>query len=155
MVSVDTRWFTPIAHEYIYGTTRNDPDSAMVELWIRPCPQSNTIHHDKFKRFKLVVALSWRLPNHHNSSRITTKLLNNSRWCITTALRRIMPVHHDLINRWIVALLWPKSWMCNWGFTISNIGWKCSQQRVKTMCWRTAVQTDGHSNTIFWMEGIT
>ena len=62
-------------HEYYHGTTRNDPDPATVELRFRPLPQSNTIHPDEFKRFKLVVALSWRLPNHQESSRITTVLL--------------------------------------------------------------------------------
>ena len=62
-------------HEYYHGTTRNDPDPATVELRFRPRPQSNTIHPDEFKRFKLVVALSWRLPNHQESSRITTVLL--------------------------------------------------------------------------------
>ena len=51
-------------HEYYHGATRNDPDLATVELRFRPRPQSNTIHPDEFKRFKLVVALSWRLPNH-------------------------------------------------------------------------------------------
>ena len=62
-------------HEYYHGTTRNDPDPATVELRFRPRPQSNTIHTDEFKRFKLVVALSWRLPNHQESSGITTVLL--------------------------------------------------------------------------------
>ena len=62
-------------HEYDHDTTRNDPDPATVELRLRPRPQSNTIHPDEFKRFKLVVALSWRFPNHQDSSRITTVLL--------------------------------------------------------------------------------
>ena len=62
-------------HEYYHDATRNDPDPATVELRFRPRPQSNTIHPDEFKRFKLVVALSWRLPNHQESSRITTMLL--------------------------------------------------------------------------------
>ena len=64
-------------HEYYmyHGATRNDPDPATVELRFRPRPQSNTIHPDEFKRFKLVVALSWRLPNHQESSRMTTVLL--------------------------------------------------------------------------------
>ena len=59
-------------HEYYHGATRNDPDPATVELRFRPRPQSNTIHPDEFKRFKLVVALSWRLPitNHHGTTRI-------------------------------------------------------------------------------------
>ena len=61
-------------HEYYHGATRNDPDPATVELRFRPRPQSNTIHPDEFKRFKLVVALSWRLPNHQESSRTTTDL---------------------------------------------------------------------------------
>ena len=51
--------FTPNAHEYTYGTIRSDPDFATVELQFRPRPQSNMIHHNKFKWFKLVVALSW------------------------------------------------------------------------------------------------
>ena len=43
-------------HEYTYGTNRNDPDSAKVELRFRPHPQSTRIHPDKFKRFKIAVA---------------------------------------------------------------------------------------------------
>ena len=81
---------TPIKHgtpknddEYYHGASRNDPNPATVELRPRPHPQSNTIHPDKFKWFKLVVALSLRFRNHHNSSRITTVLL------------RLTPVHHD------------------------------------------------------------
>ena len=71
-VSVIT-WFTTNDHKYYHDATRNNP--ATVELRFRPSPQSNTIHPDEFKRFKLVVALSWRLPNHQESSRITTVLL--------------------------------------------------------------------------------
>ena len=79
-------------HEYYHDTTRNDPDPATVELRFRPRPQSNTIHTDEFKRFKLVVALSWRFSNHQDSSRITTVLLGlaplrcyyDSCRCITT-----------------------------------------------------------------------
>ena len=55
----------------------------MCNWGFRPRPQSNTIHPDEFKQFKLVVALSSRLPNHQDSSRITTVLL------------RFKPVHHD------------------------------------------------------------
>ena len=63
--------------------TRNDPDPTTVELRSRPRLQSNTIHPDKFKRFKLVTALSSRFPNHYYSSRIITVLL------------RLRLVHHD------------------------------------------------------------
>ena len=62
-------------HEYTYGATRNEPDSATVELRFRSRTQSTTIRPECFKRFKIVVALSWRFPNHHDSSRITTVLL--------------------------------------------------------------------------------
>ena len=50
---------------------------------IYPSPHSNTINPDKFKQFKLVVALSSSFPNQHDSSRIITVLL------------QFMPVHHD------------------------------------------------------------
>ena len=74
IVTVITRFATNV-HEYFHDTTRNDPDPATVELRLRPRPRSNTIQHDEFKRFKLVVALSWRFPNHQDSSRITMVLL--------------------------------------------------------------------------------
>ena len=79
----------------------NDPDPATVELRLRPRPQSNTIHPDEFKRFKLVVALSSRFPNHQDSSRITTVLLRFTpvHHDGATALLRIMPMHPDLTNR--------------------------------------------------------
>ena len=64
----------PNAHEYTYGATKNEPGSATVELRLRPRPQSTTIRHESFKRFK-IVALSWRFPIGQKSSRITTVLL--------------------------------------------------------------------------------
>ena len=88
-------------HEYYHGTTRNDPNPATVELRFESRPQSNTIHPDEFK---LVVALSWRLPNHqvftnhHGTTRIRAD--------VSTVLLRFMPMHHDLINR---GESWPKS----------------------------------------------
>ena len=95
-------------HEYYHGTTKNDPDTATVELWFRPRPQSNTIRPHEFKQFKLVVALSWRFLNHKDSSWITMVLLG------------LVPNHADASwldkSGWIVALPWPKLWMCNWGF---------------------------------------
>ena len=80
-------------HEYYHGTTRNDPDPATVELRFRPRPQSNTIHPDEFKRFKLVVALSWRLPNHQESSRITTVLLQ---WRQPSKSPPVLPLNGEL-----------------------------------------------------------
>ena len=62
-------------HEYYNGVTGNDPDPATVKLRFRPSQQSKPIHPDGFKRFKLVVTLSWRFPNHQDSSRMTTILL--------------------------------------------------------------------------------
>ena len=46
-----------------------------VELRFRPGPQSTTIRPKSFKRFKIVVALSGRFPNHQDSSQFTTVLL--------------------------------------------------------------------------------
>ena len=87
--------------EYYQGAARNDPDLAMVELRSRPRPHSNTIHPDKFKRFKLVVAFSFRFPNQHDSSRTITVLLRFTpvHHDGATALLRIMPMHPDLTNR--------------------------------------------------------
>ena len=59
-------------HEYYHDTTRNDPDPATVELRLRPRPQSNTIHPDEFKRFKLVVEVPESpgfFTNHHGTTR--------------------------------------------------------------------------------------
>ena len=80
------------------GIVKTDPDLATVELRPRPRPQSSTIHPDKFKRFKLVVALSSRFPNHHDSSRIITVLLRLMRVHHdgATVLLRIMPMYDDL-----------------------------------------------------------
>ena len=85
--------FTPNTQDSIHGATKNEPDSATVELRLRPRPQSTTIHPECFKRFKIVVALSWRYPakNHHGTSMIHAN--------VSTVLLRIMPMHHDLINR--------------------------------------------------------
>ena len=64
---------TPVPLNFFF---RNDPDPVTVELRFRPSPQSNTIHPDKFKRFKLVVALSLDpeslgfFTNHHGTTRI-------------------------------------------------------------------------------------
>ena len=69
--------FTPNAQEwprFHHGATKIEPDSATVELRFRPRPQSTTIHPECFKRVKIVVALSWRFPNHQDSPRITTVL---------------------------------------------------------------------------------
>ena len=76
LVSVITRFATN-AHERPRMTTNTTtvPQGMIPILRFRPRPQSNTIHPDEFIRFKLVVALSWRLPNHQESSRITTVLL--------------------------------------------------------------------------------
>ena len=62
-------------HEYTYGAFKNEPDSATVELRLRPRPQSTKIRPECFKRFKIVVALWWRFPNRKDSSRITKVLL--------------------------------------------------------------------------------
>ena len=79
--------------EYYHGATRNDPDPATVELRFRPRPQFKPIHSDEFKWFKLVVVLSWRFPNHQDSSRITKVLLG------FVPMSLLMPMHHNLINR--------------------------------------------------------
>ena len=107
VMNCDDRWYpyyswTPKNDdEYYHGATRNDPNPATVELRSRPRPQSNTIHPDKFKRFKLVVALSSMFLNHHDSSRITTVQLRFTRVHHdgSTALLRIIPMHPDLTNR--------------------------------------------------------
>ena len=85
-------------HEYYHGATRNDPDPATVELRFRPRPQSNTIHPDEFKQFKtrrsLVVEVAESpgvFTNHHGTTRIHADL--------SAVLLRLMPMHHDLINR--------------------------------------------------------
>ena len=87
--------------KYYQCATMNDPDPATIELRPRPRPQSNTIHPDKFKRFKLVVALSSMFPNHHDSSRIITILLRleSVHHDGATVLLRIMPMYPDLTNR--------------------------------------------------------
>ena len=87
--------------EYYHGATTNDPDPATVALRSRPRPHSNTIHHDKFKGFKLVVALSRRFPYHHDSSRIITVLLRlrSVHHDGATVLLRIMLMYLDLTNR--------------------------------------------------------
>ena len=60
--------FTPNAQEWprfhprMHGATKIEPDSATVELRFRPRPQFTTIHPECFKRFKIVLALSWRFP---------------------------------------------------------------------------------------------
>ena len=103
LVSVITRFATN-AHEhprtptndndYYHGTTRNDPDLPTVELRLRPRPQSNTIHPDEFKRFKLVVEVAESpgvFTNHHGATRIRAD--------VSMVLLRLMPMHHDLINR--------------------------------------------------------
>ena len=56
-----------------HGATKIEPDSPTVELRFRSRPQSTTIHPKCFKRFKIVVALSWRFPNRQDSSRITSR----------------------------------------------------------------------------------
>ena len=84
MVSVDI----PIplnADEYTYGTTRNDPDSATVEL--RYAHNQTLFTSTSSNGLNLVVALLWRFPNHHDSSRITTVLL------------QFTAVHHDGATR--------------------------------------------------------
>ena len=84
-----------------YGVTKNETDTGTVELRLRPCLQSTTIRHECFKRFKTVVALSWRFPIHPDSSRINTVLLrimplhHDDK---STVLLRIMPLNHDLID---------------------------------------------------------
>ena len=40
-------------HDSTHGATKNNPDSALVELRLRPRPQSTTIHPKCFKRFML------------------------------------------------------------------------------------------------------
>ena len=62
-------------HDSTHGATQIESDSATVELRFRPCPQSTTIYPECFKRFKIVIALSWRFPNSQDSSRITTVLV--------------------------------------------------------------------------------
>ena len=59
-------------------TNDTDPTTVWLQSW--PHTQSNTIHPDKFK---LIVALSSRFPNHQDTSRIITVLL------------RLTPVHQD------------------------------------------------------------
>ena len=96
--------------EYTYGAATNEPDAATVELRFRPRPQSTTNRPECFKRFKIVVALSWRFPNRQDSSRIATVLLRFTP--MSTVLLRIMPMHpirrrFDKLG-WIVALPGPK-----------------------------------------------
>ena len=62
-------------HDSTHGATKIEFDSATVALRFRPRPQSTTIHAECFKRFKIVIALSWRFPNHRDSLRITTVLV--------------------------------------------------------------------------------
>ena len=62
-------------HKYYHAATRNDRDLATLHLRSKPRPQSNTIHLDEFKRFKLIVALSWMFRNPQDSSPITMVLL--------------------------------------------------------------------------------
>ena len=62
-------------HDSTHVATKNKPDSATVELRLMPRPQSTTIHHECFKWFKIVVALSWRFSNRQDSPRITTALV--------------------------------------------------------------------------------
>ena len=107
-------------NEYYHGATRNDPDPVTVELQPRPRPQSNTIHADKFKCFRLVVALSSWFPNHHDSSRIITVLLQLKpvHHDSTTVLLRIMPMYPDLTNRDESYLCHgTQLLMCNWGLS--------------------------------------
>ena len=86
--------------EYYHGAARNDPDPATVELRSRPRPHSNRIHPDKFKRFKLVVALSSRVKYQHDSSRIITVLLRFTtvHHDGATVILRKMPMHPDSTN---------------------------------------------------------
>ena len=58
-------------HDSTHGATKNEPDSATVELRFRPRPQSTMIHPECFKSFKIVVALSWSFPNRQDLPRIT------------------------------------------------------------------------------------
>ena len=62
-------------HDSIHSATKNEPDSATVELRFRPRPQSTTIHPECFKRFEIVVALPGRFPIRQDSPRIITVLL--------------------------------------------------------------------------------
>ena len=82
-----------------------------VRSWFRYCratiraaPIIQQDSTDKFKRFKLVLALLWRFPNHQDSSQITTVLqyYYHSRRCL----------HHIDKSGWIVAQPLRKSWMC-------------------------------------------
>ena len=70
-------------HDFTHGATKIESDSATVELRLRPHQQSTTIHPESFKRFKIVVALSWRFPNRQDSSGITTVLVR----CMSMSLR--------------------------------------------------------------------
>ena len=73
---------------------RNDPDPATVELRFRPRPQSNTIHPDEFKCRSLVVEVPESpvfFMNHHSTTRTGAD--------VSMVLLRLMPMHHDLINR--------------------------------------------------------
>ena len=38
-------------HDSTHGAAKNEPDPATVELRLRPCPQSTTIHHDSPRMF--------------------------------------------------------------------------------------------------------
>ena len=84
--------FATNAHESYHGASKNYPDPATVELRFRPRPQSNTIHPVEFKRFKLVVEVPESpgfFTNHHGTARIRADV----------STLRLMPMHHDLINR--------------------------------------------------------
>ena len=87
-------------------------NTATVPLGMIPIPlqQSYDLGHthnptrftpNRFKRFKLVVALSSRFPNHHDTLRIITLLqrLTLVHHEGTMVLLRVMPMNHDLTNR--------------------------------------------------------
>ena len=58
------------------------PGAITVELRFGPSPQSTTIQPKCLKRFKNCLSVSWRFPNHQDSSRITTVLQYDSRRCL-------------------------------------------------------------------------
>lgn len=67
------------AHEYTYGATKNEPDSATGELRIRPRLQLTTIRPEYFIRFKNCRSVVVEVPesprffkNHYSTTTIDT-----------------------------------------------------------------------------------
>ena len=94
--------FIPNAHEWPrlhLPHLKYEPGAATVELRFRPRPQSTTIQSECFKRFKTAVACRGgsypESPRFFSNYYITTTIHAD----VSTVLLRIIPMHHDLINR--------------------------------------------------------